>query len=119
MEERRGWIVTIMVGIIMVLTWAIVFPSMAGAEAGEQLDMFYFRPAVVVEVDEETVLCQDLDGNSWIFYNEDGTWVVGDIVKLLMFNNSPDYTQHEIVEIFYLGYTEDIDLWFFLMAPWH
>ena len=103
-------IATMVTAIIML---SCAFALSAGAE---EYGEFYPRLTVVVSIDnvpnESRIYCQDKNGNIWSFYSDDTTWVKGDIVNLLMWNNSDDITEHEIIEVYLEGHTENIELFF-------
>ena len=99
-----------------VLVLALCAMMMVGVVSAHA-ESLYPRLCIVIEVYNGIVICQDKGGNLWAFYNEDDEWEVGDICNLLMDDNSDDITEHEIVEVFWEGYTENIDL-FFVLNGW-
>lgn len=103
-----------------ILALFAAFPVYAGAEVGDRGE-FYPRLTVVVEKEQlgQTwlITCQDKDGELWAFYNDEGEWDVGDIANLLMWNMHEREEDDEVVEVYWEGYIEDINL-FFQMKGW-
>lgn len=89
----------------------VVLMSCIPTVYAEDLPEFYPRLTVVVEVTADAVICEDKEGNLWAFFAdpEDG-WGIGDLCILLMWNQSEDIRQHEIVEVYWEGYVESPDL---------
>lgn len=104
-------IATIITSIIM-LSCAVGFSANA-----EEYGEFYPRLSIVIETHENTVICQDKEGNLWAFFSDENEWTIGDICNLLMWNNSEDITNHEVIEVYWEGHTENIDL-FLLINKW-
>lgn len=89
------------------------FPVYAGAEeAGE----FYPKLAVVFDFEmvgnDRVVYCVDKTRNVWSFYDDAGEWEKGDIANLLMWNIGKDPEYDEVVEVYWEGYTENIEMFF-------
>jgi hypothetical protein len=57
------------------------------------------------------VSCLDREGNVWTFWDDEGTWAYGDIANLLMW----DIGEEEIIEVYWEGYTENVELFFQIM----
>lgn len=78
------------------------------AEMGE----FYPKLVVVQHIetiqDYDIISCQDKHGDMWVFYSDIGDYDVGDILNLLMWNNSEDVYKHEIIEVYWEGYTNNM-----------
>ena len=58
------------------------------------------------------VSCRDREGNVWAFWDDEGTWAYGDIANLLMW----DLEEDEIIEVYWEGYTENVQLFFQTMG---
>lgn len=116
MKEIKIVAIAVIVTIAMMIATACAMPACAEA-ANPDYGEFYPRLSVVVDAHGDTVICQDKEGNLWAFFCEDSEWEVGDICNLLMWNNSENVTDHEIVEVYWEGYTEYVDL-FFRFCEW-
>lgn len=78
---------------------------------------FYPKLAVVVSsIRIDTGLwvvdCQDRTGNVWSFFDNEGTWTIGDIANLLMWDLGEYEEDDEIVEVYWEGYTENLESFF-------
>lgn len=62
------------------------------------------------------VSCQDKDGNCWKFFDDNYSWAKGDIANLLMYCYDEDITHNEIIDVYWEGYTENIDIFFMIMG---
>ena len=111
MKETTICIIAVIITCIILISCACAMPAVA-----EEYGEFYPRLSVVIssiyaENNMWIVTCQDKDGNRWAFFNDTDDWDTGDICNLLMWNVDEDITLHEIVEVYWEGYTEDITLW--------
>ena len=99
----------------------IISCSYAMTAHAEDYGEFYPRLTIVFQIeyenDQRIIYCQDKSQNVWIFYDDDNIWAYGDICNLLMLNNSTDITQHEIIEVYWEGYTDNISS-FFSVTNW-
>lgn len=115
----KAWTISIMVICMMMVICAMMMPAMA-----EDFDRgdFYPQLAIVVDCnrleDMQIIVCQDMNGNIWEFYDDTYTWEIGDIANLLMWSHDNIVEHDEIVEVYWTGYTEDIDN-FFQTLQWH
>lgn len=83
----------------------IVSCSYAMAEEAE----FYPKLTIITEVEQMgdelwVVYGIDHNGNQWSFYDDEGTWEAGDLANLMMWNNSPDPENHEVIEVYFEGH---------------
>ena len=121
MKQTKIIIIATIVTIIIMLSCAYAMPAVA--EVGDRGE-FYPRLTVVVETEQIAdsgwwiVYCQDKDGNVWAFYDDEGTWDIGDIANLLMWNLSEHEEEDEIIEVYWEGYTENPS-GFFSLEGWH
>ena len=104
-----------------ILALLVCFPATAERAAAQEkaeLDhgKMYPKLAVVIEStkidDLWLVSCRDREGNVWAFWDDEGTWTYGDIVNLLIW----DLEECEIIEVYWEGYTENIQLFFQTMG---
>lgn len=58
------------------------------------------------------VSCRDREGDIWAFWDNEGTWAYGDIANLLIW----DIEEDEIIEVYWEGYTENVQLFFQTMG---
>lgn len=102
-------------GMKKIFALALVLVVLVSVAVAEEYPEFYPRLAVVVEIypEDDLVVCLDKYGEEWLFFGAD-TWAVGDLCNLLMFNNGEDYTEHEIVEIYWEGYLEPEEMEIFI-----
>jgi hypothetical protein len=117
-KQIRTTIIATITTIIIIFSCALALP--ASAEVGDRGE-FYPRLTVVVDVVElgglRYIACQDKDGNIWGFYDDEAEWDVGDIANLLMWNMGEHEEDDEIIEVYWEGYTEDIET-FFSLEGW-
>ena len=77
-----------------------------------ELGEFYPKLVVVQHIetmqDYDIISCQDKHGDMWVFYSDIGDYDVGDILNLLMWNNNPDIYKHEIIDVYWEGYTKNM-----------
>lgn len=103
---------TLKICAIATMVTAIIMLSCAVAMSANAEDFgeFYPRLTVVVERHTDVVICQDREGHLWSFFcDESDGWTTGDLCNLLMWNNSTDVTEHEVIDVYWEGYTESID----------
>lgn len=119
MKEVKIITIAVIVTIAIMLSCACAMPAYAEQDKGE----FYPRLTVVIEKEQIAntglwlIYCQDKDGSVWAFYDDEGEWDVGDIANLLMWNVGEREEKDEIIEVYWEGYTEDIDS-FFQIEGW-
>ena len=58
------------------------------------------------------ITCEDKMSNLWAFYDDVGEQAIGDIANLLMWNMGEHEEDNEIIEIYWEGYTENIEEFF-------
>ena len=104
--------------VIAIIIAIVLFHGVSYAQAGNpNYGEFYPRLSVVVDVCENVVICEDREGNQWSFFSDENEWIYGDICNLLMWNLSMDVTEHEVVEVYFEGYTDNIEE-FFMVNNW-
>ncbi len=117
-KTMRTAIIATAVTIIILLSCAYAIP--AGAEKADRGE-FYPKLAVVTKTEQLgrlwLVSCEDKEGNIWAFYDDEGTWQVGDIANLLMWNLGEREEDDEIIEVYWEGYTENVES-FFHVTNW-
>lgn len=78
----------------------------------ERAAELYPKLAIVIESTKIDnlwlVSCRDREGNVWAFWDNEGIWTYGDIVNLLMW----DIEEDEIIEVYWEGHTENVQLFF-------
>ena len=119
MKNTKTTVIATIITIMLIISCAYV--TLAEAESADYGE-FYPKLVVVVETEQLTtsmkmITCVDKDGNLWAFYDEEDEWEIGDIANLLMWNINEREEEHEIVEVYWEGYTEDIDL-FLVVNGW-
>lgn len=119
MKQTKVIIIATIVTIIIIMSCACALP--AGAEAADRGE---FYPKLTVVVETELVIpglwaitCEDREGNLWAFYDDEGTWSVGDIANLLMWNMGEREENDEVIEVYWEGYTESAED-FFHVIEW-
>ncbi len=88
-----------------ILIACIIISCAAGAK-GETIEDVYAITTVVVELDnsEDTVTCQDFNGNLWVFYGVED-WMVGDVATLMMWDaETSTIYDDEILHAYYSGW---------------
>jgi len=89
--------------ILTIALLTCLLPSIACATNYDVTDM-YALTTMVIEVNNDYVVCLDFTGNEWTFDNIDD-WLIGDIASLLMWNNETDMIEDDvIIQAFYGGY---------------
>ena len=103
---------------LMVLELLVAGVAMgcAASAKGETIEDVYAITTVVVELNHrnDTVTCQDFNGNLWVFYGVED-WLVGDVATLIMWNAETDTIyDDEIVHAYYSGWftPEQAAQWF-------
>jgi len=120
MKQTKVIIAATIVTIIIMLSCAYAIP--ATAEVGDRGE-FYPRLTVVVETEQIEdsnswiIYCQDKDGNVWAFFADVNKWDRGDIANLLMWNMGKREEEDEIIEVYWEGYTENVEA-FFSLEGW-
>ena len=115
-KQIRAIIIATIITCAIIVSCAYAMPVQAeAAELGH--GEFYPKLAVVVSsVRIDTGLwvvdCQDRTGNVWSFFDDEGTWVIGDIANLLMWDLGEREEDDEIVEVYWEGYTENLESFF-------
>lgn len=95
-----------------ILAFFARFPAEAEQDYGEMY------PKLTVVIDSTNVdnlwliYCRDKEGNVWTFWDDEDTWAYGDIANLLMW----DLEEEEIIEVYWEGYTENVELFFQTMG---
>lgn len=114
MKELKIIAIATVIAICIMVSCAFAMPASAegvNPEFGE----FYPRLTIVMNRMGDTVICRDKDGNLWEFFcDTTDTWAIGDICNLMMWNRSKDVTEHEIIEVYWEGYTDSLASFFSL-----
>lgn len=110
MKEIKIIAIATIVTICLIVSCA--FATAEEADHGE----FYPKLTVVrgshrIESRLWVVECVDRGGNVWTFYDEEGTWEQGDIANLIMWAVTEDPFEDEVVEIYWEGHTENMELY--------
>jgi len=90
----------------------------AAAQEKAELDHGEMYPKLTVVIESTKiddlwlVSCRDKEGDIWTFWDDEGTWAYGDIANLLMWDREED----EIIEVYWEGYTESVQLFFRTMG---
>ena len=108
--------INVIIAIIIIITCMVIYSATA-----EEYGEFYPRLTIVFQIENANdcriVYCMDKSQNIWTFFDHEFEYEQGDIANLLMWNNDHDITQHEIIEVYWEGYTENLNL-FFEMDGW-
>lgn len=111
MKEVKIIIIATIITLCVIISCAFATPVEA-----EDFDRGEFYPKLTVvrnsiriESRLWAVECIDQAGNVWSFYDDEGTWVEGDIANLLMWALTEDPFEDEIVEVYWEGHVEDIN----------
>ena len=119
MKEVKVIIIATIVTCLLILSCAYAMP--VHAEEAEELPEFYCKLTIVVEKeaigDLWIISCRDKNGQIWSFYDDIGEWNIGDIANLFMWNMNENEEEHEIIEVYWEGYTENVDM-FLKMMGW-
>ena len=104
MKEKTMTKLIVAMGVFTLVATIIIICAMYSMTSTSK-DYLYPLTTIVIEIneDENTVACEDYDGNVWEFYGIEN-WKEGDLATLLMdaCDVSNDYDD-EIVEIRYGG----------------
>lgn len=116
MKQTKVIIIATIVTITIIMSCACALPS--GAEAADRGE-FYPKLTVVIETELVTpgfwvITCEDREGNFWVFYDDAGEWAIGDIANFLMWNMGEREEDDEIIEVYWEGYTENIEEFFYV-----
>lgn len=114
MKEIKIIAIAVAITIVMMIATACAMP--ACAESNPDYGEFYPRLSIMISSIHAdnglwVITCQDKEGNRWAFFSDEDDWQTGDICNLLMWNIDTDITLHEVVEVYWEGYTEEISLW--------
>lgn len=111
-KQIHAIIIATIVTCAIIISCAYAMPAKAEARHPE----FYPKLTIVFEAekieDYWVVYCIDKTQNIWSFYDDEGTWVKGDIANLLMWNLGEYEEDDEIVEVYWEGYTENLESFF-------
>lgn len=112
MKEARICIIATIITAIIICSCAYAMPAKAEAARPE----FYPKLTVVFETEKVSdywiISCVDKSQNVWTFYDDEGTWEKGDIANLLMWTTGENEEDDEIIEVYWEGYIENINLFF-------
>lgn len=98
--------------IVLILIFAIVFYINSIFAITDDKGKLYPLLTIVVEKDNKMIICEDKEGNLWTFYDDSDTWSIGDIANLLMLNTCNNMEEDEIIEAYWEGYIENIEMFF-------
>ena len=102
--------------IAMIVTIAVIILCGSACAHAENRPEFYPKLTVVFETEtvgnSRIVYCVDKTQNVWAFYDNDNEYEVGDIANLLMWAVGEDPEMDEIIEVYWEGYTENIESFF-------
>ena len=91
MKILKGIAIAVIIASLIMVSCAVVLAQ------AEDYPEFYPKLTIVVSVHADTVICQDKEGNLWAFFSEEKNWAIGDICNLMMWNNSENEIDHEII----------------------
>lgn len=102
--------------IATIITCMILISCACAMPAKAERPEFYPILTVVVnsvriEDDLWIVDCRDKDGHVHSFFDDEGTWEYGDVANLLMWATEVE-EEDEVIEVYWEGYTEDIEQFF-------
>lgn len=108
MKEIKIIVIAVIITCMILISCACAMPAVA------ESNDYYTRLSVVInktriETNMWVVECQDKEGNTWAFIDEDGTWNKGDIANLLMYRLNEREEDDEVLEVYWEGYTESVD----------
>lgn len=110
----RTIIIATIITVAIMISCACAMPACA-EDHGE----FYPKLTVVFETEKVgdmwVVYCVDKNQNVWSFYDDKGAWTKDDIANLLMWNMGEREEDDEIIEVYWEGYTENINSFFQIM----
>ena len=98
-KERKKTMKKVFATVLLVC----LIPCLAYATDYEITDL-YALTTMVVEVNDDCIVCLDFTGNEWEFEDTED-WLTGDIASLLMWNNGTNIIEDDvIIQAFYCGY---------------
>ena len=116
MKEVKVCIIAVIITCAILISCACAMPAYA-----EQRPEFYPKLTVVFDSvpdgDQWIVYCVDKSQNVWTFFDDEGTWAKGDVANLLMWAIDDCWENDQIVEVYWEGYTENLNP-FFQMDGW-
>ena len=103
--------------IFLAIIMVILVVMRIGVTMADEKDHGEFYPRLTIVIDKKwdnlanmwLILCQDKNGDVWAFYDNRGEWEKGDIANLLMWDTGKHKEDHEIIEVYWEGYVEDIN----------
>lgn len=112
MKTAKICIIATIITAIIICSCAYAMP--AKAEAGRP--EFYPKLTVVFNIEKVgnlwIVYCIDKTQNIWSFYDDESTWETGDIANILMWATGENEEEDEVIEVYWEGHTENINLFF-------
>ena len=109
-------IIAVIITCIIIISFSFIIPASA-EDRGE----FYPKLTVVFESEKIgdcwIVYCIDKSQNIWSFFDDEGIWAPGDIANLLMWNMGEREEEDEIIEIYWEGHAENLEM-FFHVIEW-
>lgn len=116
MKEVKVAIIAVVITCVIIISCACAMPVYA-----EERPEFYPKLTVIFnsvkDGDWWTVYCMDKSRNIWTFYDDEGEWDIGDIANLLMWNMGEREEDDEIIEVYWEGHTENLEM-FFQLEGW-
>lgn len=116
MKETKTAIIATVLTIIVIFSCMFAIPATA-EDRGE----FYPKLTVVFKTEKIgdlwVVYCIDKTQNIWSFFDDEDTWEKGDIANLLLWNMGENEEDDEIIEVYWEGYTENLET-FFHVTTW-
>ena len=126
-KQIRACIIATIITVLLMISCAGYVSACAAERSAEaeapEYDhgLHYPRLSVVVEKryvgDLCIIICKDRQHNLWAFYDDEGTWDIGDIANLMLWDMGENEEEQEIIEVYWEGYTENIDA-FFQTVEW-
>lgn len=117
MKEVKVAIIAVIITCAILISCACAMPVHA-----EERPEFYPKLTIIFnsvkDGDMWTVYCMDKSRNIWTFYDDVGDWEKGDIANLLMMTIDEIEENDQIIEVFWEGYTENLET-FFQLEGWH
>lgn len=111
MKKQIKVIIAAVISCAIMISYTFVNPARA-EDRGE----FYPKLTVVFETEKVSnlwiVYCIDKTQNVWSFYSDEDTWEKGDITNLLMWNMGENEEEDEIIEVYWEGHTENLEMFF-------
>ena len=118
----RTAIIATIITCMIIISCAFTVVAQAESEASEfGHGEFYPKLAIVFETEQVgnmwIVYCVDRSQNQWSFFDDEGAWKIGDIANLLMWCLGENEEEDEIVEVYWEGYTDNLET-FFQVTEW-